>query len=127
MSNERTARLSKLELARRNSKWVQKPNTAEEKAKIDQARRDLWLALNDFCLERGAQIVSPRFANPVRLEIPLDSPLADKLKELGHDLIFCEQTTRIGAPVSGQRGRWVDSNRAYSFRTVDVFELRLPK
>ena len=120
-------KLTKLELAKRNSKWVQKPDTASEAAKIDAQRRDLWNAINQFVIESGGAIVSVQYANPVRLEIPLDSPLADKLRELGYDPIYCEQTTRIGAPVSGQRGRWTNLNSAYSFRTVDVYELRLPK
>ena len=40
-----------------------------------------------------------------RPEIPVDSPLAEKLRELGYDLIFRSEESRLGAPVS-EPGRW---------------------
>jgi hypothetical protein len=53
MHNQRTTKLSKLELAKRNSKWAsQKLNAENEAAKISQQRRDLWDALNEFHSER---------------------------------------------------------------------------
>jgi hypothetical protein len=121
-------RFSKQELAKRNNKWAaQKPSAGDEKAKIDAQRRDLWQAINQYVTERGGFVVSVQYVSPVRIEVSPDSELPEKLRELGYDPVFCEQATRIGAPVSGQRGRWVDSNRAYSFHTRDVYELRLPK
>jgi hypothetical protein len=108
------------------SKWAaQKPDAAAEAAKITEKQRDLWDRLNEFVTERGAAIVSVKHANPVRLEVPLDSELPAKLRELGYDPVYCEQTTRIGAPVSRRKGWVYDRNTAYSFRSVNVFELRL--
>jgi hypothetical protein len=122
---DRKHTLSKKQLAAM-SKWAaQKPDAVAEKAKITEKQRDLWDALNQYVTERGAMIVSVKHANPVRLEVPLDSELPAKLRELGYDPIYCEQATRIGAPVSTKRGRWTNLNNGYSFRTVDVFELRL--
>jgi len=74
--------------------------------------------------------VERKYANPLWLEIPLDSPLPDKLKELGHDLIYCERATRIGgaaAPDYGARWRNGAVSAGYGFRTVDVYSIRLPK
>src|SRR5215467_3988215 len=87
--------LSKKQLASL-SKWANKPPT-ESPDQTTQKFRDLWDSLNQFVIERGAQITSPKYANPLTLEIPLDSPLADKLKELGYDLIFVQRESRIGA------------------------------
>ena len=127
MHNIRMHRFSKLELAKRNSKWTQKPSAGDEKAKLDQHRRDLWNAINQFVSERGGFVTSVQYTSPIRIEVPPDSELPAKLKELGYDPIYCEQATRIGAPVSSQRGRWVNYNSAYSFHVRDVYELRLPK
>jgi hypothetical protein len=108
---------------------VGKSIEAGRRSKISQKQRDLWDAVNQFVSERGGAITSVRYGNPIRLEIPLDSPLADKLRELGHDLVFRNEETRIGPPVAepvlwGQRVR---RNDAYAFRAVNVYELRLPK
>ena len=118
--------MSKLELAKRNSKWVaQKPN--DDANKIDQRQKDLWDGISNFCHERGGAIVSIKHIWPIRLETDPDSPLADKLRELGHDVVYREQTTRIGAPVSTRDGWRSDLNNGYSFHTRNVYELRLPK
>ena len=55
--------------------------------------------------------------------------MPDKLRELGHDLIYRNEETRIGPPVSepGRWGRPRDMNTGYSFHAVAVYELRLPK
>jgi hypothetical protein len=124
--SERRNTLSKLEHAKLNSKWATKPDRNEPT--ISQRQRDLWDALNNFCMERGAAIVSVKYANPARIEIPVDSPLADKLCEAGFDPIFCEQTTRIGPAVEhALRGWRSNRNSAYSFHTVDIFTVKLPK
>jgi hypothetical protein len=58
----------------------------------------------------------------------LDSPLPDKLKELGHDLIYCERATRIGG-VATPDARWRNGrvSAGYGFTTADVYLIRLPK
>jgi hypothetical protein len=111
------------------SKWAGARPKEAEANQVSEQRRALWIALNAFIGERGGAIVSPMFVSPVRIEVPPDSELPAKLTEAGYDLTFREQATRIGAPIAepvlwGQRSR---RNDAYSFRTVDVFELRLPK
>jgi len=68
--------------------------------------------------------------NRDRLEIPLESPLADKLKELGYALIFCERPTRIGGTATPDyNARWRNgvASAGYGFHTVDVYLIRLPK
>jgi hypothetical protein len=125
MYAERKNTLSKKQIAAQWAKW---PRT-ESPNQITERQRDLWNALNQFVTERGGAIVSPMFASPLRIETALDSELPDKLRELGYDLIYREQDTRIGAPISkpGRWGRPRDLNAGYSFRAVDVYELRLPK
>jgi hypothetical protein len=132
MTPNQRVKLSKLQLAKRNSKWVtQKPTASEEAAKITQQRRDLWDALNQYVTERAGAITSVKYANPVRLEIPLDSPLADKLRELGYDPVYLSDETRIGgvAAPDPDAVRWRQGVKTsgYGFRQVRVFELRLPK
>jgi hypothetical protein len=115
------------EALRAMSKWANKPQT-EKQAKVPDQHRQLWQTLNDFVMARSGQIVSPMFVFPIRLEVAPDSELPARLRTLGYDLIYREQDTRIGAPMHGRRwGRLSDLNKAYSFRQVDVFELRLPK
>jgi hypothetical protein len=128
MHNIRMTRFSKQELAKRNSKWVtQRPNTAEETAKRDQQRRDLWQAINQYVTERGGFVVSVQYVSPVRIEVSPDSELPSKLRELGYDPVFCQQETRIGPPLSTWYGWRGNFNGAYSFHVRDVYELRLPK
>jgi hypothetical protein len=109
------------------SKWANRPRT-DQPNEITAQRRDLWTALNQYVIERGAAIVSVQYANPVRLEIPVDSPLADKLRELGYDLIFQSQESRIGAmPVEYDRRGRPRMTSGYGFSMRDVFLVRLPK
>jgi hypothetical protein len=116
--SERKQTMSRLDWAKLNSKWAaQRPNAAEEAAKISQQRRNLFDALHDFIRKGGGAIVSVRYASPIRIEVATDSELPAQLRELGYDLMFREHATRIGAgAVTG-----------YAFRTVNVFELKLPK
>jgi hypothetical protein len=108
-------------------RWAtQRPN-ADEVAKISEQRRRLWSDLSSFIIERGGSISSPAHLWPVRLEVPLDSELPAKLSELGYDPVYCEQTTRIGAPVSTRQGWKTNSNNAYSLHVRDVYTLKLPK
>jgi len=94
---ERKNTLSKKQIAAM-SKWAaQRPNAAEEAAKISQQRRGLWDALNDFLRQNGAAIVSVKYANPVRIEMAPDSELPARLRELGYDLVYRNEETRIGA------------------------------
>jgi hypothetical protein len=106
------------------SKWANKPR---DEVKVDQTKRDLWDGLNAFVGERGGAITSVRHTWPIRLEVDPESKLPEKLIELGHDLIFCSQETRIGPAVSVRHGWRTNVNGAYSFRTVDVYSIRLPK
>jgi hypothetical protein len=118
MASERKYTISKLDWAKLNSKWAaQRPNAAEEAAKISQQRRNLWDALNEFIRKDSGAIVSVKYASPIRIEAATDSELPARLRELGYDLMFREHATRIGAgAVTG-----------YAFRTVNAFELKLPK
>jgi hypothetical protein len=115
---------SKLELARRNSKWA---NHSRSDGKIDQRKKDLWDGIHQYIGERGGAITSVRHVWPIRLEVDPESELPAKLAELGYDPIFCEQATRIGPPLSSRAGWKTNSNAAYSFHTRDVYELCLPK
>jgi hypothetical protein len=115
--------LSKQDVARM-SKWANRPR---EENKIDQARKDLWDGINNFCNERGAAVTSVRHTWPIRIECDPESELPKRLRELGHDPIFLQQETRIGAPLSSRQGWRTNSNAAYSFHTRDVYELQFPK
>jgi hypothetical protein len=73
-------------------------------------------------------ITSIPYARPIRLEVPLESPLPDKLRAMGWETVFKENLTRIGPPetktVGGKRPRPATD---YAFRMVNVFELRMPR
>jgi hypothetical protein len=108
------------------SKWANRPRA--DQPQITEQRRNLWTALNEFIRQNGGSIVSLQFTSPLRLEVPINSPLPERLAALGYDPIFCEQTTRIGpqAVQHDRRGRALPTT-GYSFNTFDVFHLKLPK
>jgi hypothetical protein len=109
------------------SKWAVARPKADE-ATISQKQRDLWTALNQFVTEHGGFVTSVQFAQPIRIEVPIGSALPAKLAAAGYDLVFNSQTTRLGAaPVQHDRRGRARPVTGYSFHTVDVFELRLPK
>ena len=110
------------------SKWAGARPKEAEANQITEQRRALWTALNQFITERGGFVTSVQFASPVRIEVAPDSELPAKLAEAGYDLTFCEQTTRIGAPIveSALWGQRSTRNDAYAFRSVNIFELKLP-
>jgi hypothetical protein len=109
------------------SKWAtQRPNAADEAAKISQQRRDLWDALHDLIRKDGGAIVSVRYASPIRIEVATDSELPARLHQLGYDLMFREQATRIGAaPVEHDRRGRPRTSSGYGFSVCDVYELKL--
>jgi hypothetical protein len=130
MASERKYTIGKLEQAKLNSKWAtQRPSAAEETAKVSQQRRNLWDALNEFIRkDGGAAVVSLKYTSPIRIEAATDSELPARLRELGYDLMFREQATRLGpqAVRYDQRGRALPVT-GYSAISVNVYELRLPK
>src|SRR5262249_24730755 len=105
------------------SKWANKPR---DDTKVDQTKRDLWEGVHRFIDERGGAIVSVRHAWPIRMECDPESELPERLRELGHDVGYVCQETRLGAPVSTRRVRFYNANTAYSFCTRVVYEIRLP-
>jgi hypothetical protein len=109
------------------SKWANRPR-ADQPNEITERRRDLWRALNQFVADHGGFVTSVQFASPIRIEVPVGSTLPTKLAEVGYDLLFREQTTRLGAASvqHDRRGR-PRPVTGYAFYTVDVFELKLPK
>jgi hypothetical protein len=111
------------------SKWAtQRPSAAEEAAKISRQRRDLFDALHEFVRRGGGAFVSVPHASPIRIEAATDSDLSARLRELGYDLMFREQATRLGAASveHDRRGR-PRPVTGYSAISVNVYELRLPK
>jgi hypothetical protein len=109
------------------SKWAARPRAGSPN-QITERHRDLWGAINQFVTEHGGFVTSLQFASPIRIEVPMGSALPAKLAEAGYDLVFREQTTRIGAAAveHDRRGR-PRMTSGYSFHTVDVYELKLPK
>jgi hypothetical protein len=93
-----------------------------------ERQRAIWHGLNVYVSERGAMVTSIPYAQPIRLEVPLESPLPDKLRAMGWETVFKESLTRIGPPetetVGEKRPR---PATGYSFRMVNVFELRMPR
>jgi hypothetical protein len=123
---ERRNTLSKKQIASM-SKWAAARPKADE-ATISARQRNLWDALNQYVTERGAAIVSVKYANPLRIEVATDSELPARLRELGYDPTFCEQVTRIGAASvrHDRRGR-PQMTSGYGFSVRDVYLLKLPK
>jgi hypothetical protein len=125
---ERKNTLSKKQIAAM-SKWAtQRPSAAEEAAKVSQQRRSLWDALNEFIRKDGGAVVSVKYTSPIRIEAATDSELPARLRELGYDLMFREQATRLGAaPLEHDRRGRPRPVTGYSAISVNVYELRLPK
>jgi hypothetical protein len=87
MASERKYTISKLDWAKLNSKWAaQRPNAAEEAAKISQQRRNLWDALNEFIRKDGGAIVSVKYTSPIRIEAATDSELPARLPGIEYDI-----------------------------------------
>src|SRR6516164_7286946 len=63
-----------------------------------ERQRAIWYGLNVYVSERGAMVTSIPYAQPIRLEVPLESPLPDKLRVMGWETVFKESLTRIGSP-----------------------------
>lgn len=103
------AHLSRSEMAKSVSRWKSAPSGGA----TTEQRRNLWTALNEFIRQNGGFVVSLQFTSPLRCEVPINSSLPARLRALGYDPIFCEQTTRIGPQPA--------------FDTFDVFHLKLPK
>lgn len=103
------------------SKWATKP--APDAAKIDRTR--LWESLNAFVMKHQARIVSPLHSFPLRLQVPLDSELPQKLKDIGYNCTFKSRDTIIGAPMADWRAH--NYNTGHVFRVVQTFELDLPR
>jgi hypothetical protein len=71
-------------------------------------------------------------AGPARSETAKESSLADKLRELGWDLIERGQETRLGPQIETHdwRGREKlkpDFGNSYGFHQRDVFDVCLPR
>jgi hypothetical protein len=90
------------------SRWATQPS---KDGPIDQVR--LWESLNAYVTKHGGRIISPLHSYPLRLETPPGSELPQKLGELGYDLIYKAEETRIGGPV-------------WQYK-VAVYELSLPR
>jgi hypothetical protein len=69
------------------SKWATNRPRAEQPS-ITSERRALWDALHEFVRQNGGAISSVKYASPIRLEVPTDSPLPERLRALGYDPIF---------------------------------------
>ncbi|MFZ2078024.1 MAG: hypothetical protein WAV38_15505 [Xanthobacteraceae bacterium] len=95
--------------------------------KISEQRKDLWHGINNFVMERGGAIVTPMYVFPARIEVEPDSKLPERLRALGYDPIFCEQTTRIGGATPTHRRGRTQPGSGYAFHAVDVYELTLPR
>jgi hypothetical protein len=118
--------LSKKQLASM-SKWANRPRP-ESPDQVTERQRALWDAINELAVAGGAAITSPKYADPLRLEISVGSSLADTLKEFGHDLIFLERATRIGGnatPDYGARWRQGVVSGGYGFTQVDAYSIQL--
>ena len=110
--SERTEKISKLEMARLNSKWVTRPSGEAAAKKISEERRRLWGALNAYIGRRGGWVTSPMYVSPLRIEITADFELPDKLAEIGYAPVHRGQTTRVTSD---------------GIRNVDLIEIDLPR
>ena len=62
---------------------------------VTAKRKDLWQAMHTFIRENGGVVTSPPDAKVVRAEIPKESALPVKLRELGYQPIHCGATMRV--------------------------------
>jgi hypothetical protein len=83
----------------------------EKQPKVSQQRIRLWNAIHDFCRQNGGVVVSIPGLKEIRIEVPKDSALPTKLRELGYQPHHHCATTRIAAG---------------AFQTVDVVTITLP-
>ena len=79
---------------------------------LAQQRLKLFDAINSFCRQHGAAVVSIPGLKEIRIETPKNSGLAVKLAELGYNPHHAGMTTRI---------------EAGTFTSVDVLEIFLPR
>jgi hypothetical protein len=119
------AQWSRSEMAKSVSRWKSAPSGGA----TSEQRRNLWTALAEFVRQNGGFVVSLQFTSPLRLEVPTNSPLPERLRALGYDPIFVEQASRFGPIIAAEpvlRKRRV-TTPTDGFRAVDIFEVRLPK
>ena len=113
---DRTEKLSKLEMARINSKWAARPSGEGAAKKISEERRRLWDALNKYIGAHGGFLVSPPYASPLRLELinntDAKTDLSGKLTDFGYTLHQVGSVSRVtGSGIAG----------------ADVYEFDLPR
>ena len=93
-----------------------------------ERQRAVWDGLNVWVGDRGGQITSQPYAQPIVLEVPLDSPLPEKLRSLGWDPIYRGRETRIGtAPAEYDRAGPQRPVTGYAFNQRDVYHLVAPR
>lgn len=78
---------------------------------VMEKRKDLWDAMHTFIRDHGGIVTSVPGAKVVRLEIPKESALPSKLRDLGYDPRHCGATTRI---------------TPNGFKAIDIVEIALP-
>ena len=78
---------------------------------VTAKRQDLWDAMHEFIRNHGGVVTSVSGTKVVRVEIPKESALPSKLRDLGYDPRHIGMTSRT---VSG------------GFTSVDIIEISLP-
>jgi hypothetical protein len=113
--DRRQNKMSKQDIARMGSKWIeQQPNAAQRAATISEQRRAFWDGLHAYLRNLGGAITSVPYSSPVRIELPVEKAMiGEKLRELGYDLADRGNESRVGG--------------TQAYYTVRVYELRLPK
>ena len=79
---------------------------------VTAKRQDLWNAMHEFIRNHGGVVTSVSGTKVVRVEMPKESALPSKLRDLGYDPRQCGRTTRI--------------TPAGRFTTTDIIEIILP-
>jgi hypothetical protein len=93
--------------------YVNRPPAAPTSNEIQQKRRKLWDAINEFVRQHGAWVTSVPYKPAIRIECLGDSSLPSELIRLGYSPRQCGVGTRI---IVGRTARIVP---------VDIIEITL--
>ena len=98
------------------SKWANRPNAADEAAKLSEQRRNLWHAINHYITERGGAVVSRQYESrfALRCRRILNCPLAYAKLAMTSFTEATEQ--RIRPPEPGKGGYGFCNRAIYHFK-----------
>jgi hypothetical protein len=92
--------------------WRNRPYATNAGTEEKRKQSERWAALNAFIRKHGGAVTSPP-GKLLRIEVMKDSPLSEKLRELGYNVAQCGSVTRVtGAPSISPRTERLNPHRS---------------